>query len=101
MGISSDSSTSEIGCLDKLQAFNSLTAVCTNDKNFLVRSDMCLMVGYIYIYIYILYSQGIFYCTKSAMEHFNKRQMKIYIHARFSNLNKLKLIYPKRKLDMT
>ena len=53
MGISSDSSTSEIGCLDKLQAFNSLT-VCTNDKNFLVRSDMCLMVGYIYIYIYII-----------------------------------------------
>jgi hypothetical protein len=41
------SSTSETGCLDKLQAFNSLT-VCTNDKNFLVRSDMCLMVGYIY-----------------------------------------------------
>jgi hypothetical protein len=35
------------------------------------------------------------------MEHFNKRQMKIYIHARFSNLNKLKLIYPKRKSDMT
>ena len=42
------SSTSEIGCLDKLQAFNSLT-VCTNDKNFLVRLDMCLIVGYIYI----------------------------------------------------
>ena len=40
------SSTSEIGCLDKLQAFNSLT-VCTNDKTFLVRSDMCSMVGYI------------------------------------------------------
>jgi hypothetical protein len=87
-----DSSTSEIGCLDKLQAFNSLT-VCANDKNFLVRSDMCLMVGYIY-------SQGIFYCTKSAMEHFNKRQMKIYIYARFRNLNKLKLIYPKRKTEM-
>jgi hypothetical protein len=44
------SSASEIGCLDKLQAFNSLT-VCTNDKNLLVRSDMCLMVEYIYIYI--------------------------------------------------
>jgi hypothetical protein len=41
------------------------------------------------------------YCTESAVEHFNKRQMKIYIHARFSNLNKLKLIYPKRKSDMT
>jgi hypothetical protein len=39
------SSASEIGCLDKLQAFNSLT-VCTNDKTFLVRSDMCSMVGY-------------------------------------------------------
>jgi hypothetical protein len=23
--------------------------VCMNDKNFLVRLDMCLMVGYIYI----------------------------------------------------
>jgi hypothetical protein len=41
------SSASEIGYLDKLQLFNSLT-VCTNDNNFLVRSDMCLMVGYIY-----------------------------------------------------
>jgi hypothetical protein len=48
--ISTLSSTSEIGCFDKLQAFNSLT-VCTNDKNFLVHSDMCLMVEYIYIYI--------------------------------------------------
>jgi hypothetical protein len=47
------SSTSEIGCLDKLQAFNSLI-VCTNDKNVLVRLDMYLMVRYIYIY-----SQGI------------------------------------------
>ena len=46
------SSTSEIGYLDKFQAFNSLT-VSTNDKNFLVRSNMCLMVGYIY-------SQGLF-----------------------------------------
>jgi hypothetical protein len=27
--------------------------------------------------------------------------MKIYIYARFRNLNKLKLIYPKRKTDMT
>jgi hypothetical protein len=52
--------------------------------------------GWVYIY-----SQGIFYCTKSAMEHFNKRQMKIYIYARSRNLNKLKLIYPKRKTDMT
>jgi hypothetical protein len=38
----------------------------------------------------------------TAMEHFNKRQMKIYIlYARFRNLNKLKLIYPKRLTDMT
>jgi hypothetical protein len=83
------SSTSEIGCLDKLQAFNSLTA-CTNDKNFLLRLDMCVMVGY-------RYSQGIFYCTKPAMEHFNKIQTKIYIYERFRNFNKLKLIYPKRQ----
>ena len=39
------SSASEI---DVLTSFNSLT-VCMNDKNILVRSDMCLMVGYIYI----------------------------------------------------
>jgi hypothetical protein len=37
----------------------------------------------------------------TAMEHFTKRQMKIFIYARFRNLNKLKLIYPKRKTDMT
>jgi hypothetical protein len=65
------SSASEIGRLDKLQAFNSLT-VCTNDKNFLVRSVMCLMVVYIYARL-----------------------------TPFKNLNKLKLIYPKRKTDMT
>jgi hypothetical protein len=52
--------------------------------------------GWVYIY-----SQGIFYCTKPAMEHFNRRQMKIYIYKRFRNLNKLKLIYRKRKTDMT
>ena len=41
------SSTSEIGYLDKLQAFNNLT-VCTNDKNFLLRLDMTFN-GWVYI----------------------------------------------------